>query len=60
MLSFYNPTHIPPVPTPSLTRATTNVFYISVFWFIFLFVAPGLHRCVQAFSSCGEWGLLFG
>lgn len=40
MLSFYNPTHIPPVPTPSLTLATTNVFYISVFWLIFLFVAP--------------------
>ena len=59
MLSFYNPTHIPPVPTPSLTLATTNVFYISVFWFIFLFVALGLHRYVWAFSS-GECGLLFG
>ena len=59
MLSFCNPTHIPPVPTPSLTLATTNVFYISVFWFIFLFVALGLHHYVRAFSS-GEWGLLFG
>ena len=22
-------------------------------------VALGLHCCAQAFSSCGEWGLLF-
>ena len=27
---------------------------------IYLFVAVlGLHCCVQAFSSCGKWGLLF-
>ena len=28
--------------------------------FIYLFlVALGLHCCAWAFSSCGEWGLLF-
>ena len=27
---------------------------------MYLFLAVlGLHCCVQAFSSCGEWGLLF-
>ena len=30
------------------------------FVFIYLFLATlGLHCCVQAFSSCGEQGLLF-
>ena len=29
------------------------------FFFFFLVGALGLHCCVQAFSSCGEWGLLF-
>ena len=27
--------------------------------FIYLLAALGLHCCVQAFSSCGEQGLLF-
>ena len=28
--------------------------------FIYLFLAAfGLHCCAPAFSSCGEWGLLF-
>ena len=28
--------------------------------FIYLFLAAlGLRCCAQAFSSCGEWGLLF-
>ena len=28
--------------------------------FIYLFMAPlGLRCCTRAFSSCGEWGLLF-
>ena len=26
---------------------------------IFFLAALGLRCCVQAFSSCGEWGLLF-
>ena len=30
------------------------------FYFIYLFLAAlGLHCCAQAFSSCGERGLLF-
>ena len=29
-------------------------------YFIYLFLAAlGLHYCMQAFSTCGEWGLLF-
>ena len=40
------------------------VFYINLFilfiYFIYLFLAAlGLHCCTQAFSSCGERGLLF-
>ena len=30
------------------------------FFFFFKFLAAlGLHCCARAFSSCGEWGLLF-
>ena len=28
--------------------------------FFFFLAALGLHCCARAFSSCGEWGLLFG
>ena len=35
-------------------------FYLFIYLFIYLFMAVlGLHCCVRAFSSCGEWGLLF-
>ena len=34
-----------------------NLFYL--FLFILFLAALGLHCCAQAFSSCGEWGLLF-
>ena len=39
-------------------------FFLSFFYrftyFIYLFLAAlGLRCCSQAFSSCGEWGLLF-
>ena len=35
-------------------------FFLFYFIFIYLFLAAlGLRCCVQAFSSCGEWGLLF-
>ena len=27
--------------------------------FFFFLTVLGLRRCAQAFSSCGEWGLLF-
>ena len=31
-----------------------------IYLFIYLFLAAlGLRFCAQAFSSCGEWGLLF-
>ena len=33
---------------------------ICIFLFIYLFLAAlGLCCCARAFSSCGEWGLLF-
>ena len=37
------------------------LFYLFLFiYFVYLFLAAlGLHCCVWAFSSCGEWGLLF-
>ena len=35
--------------------------YLKIFSFIYLFMAAlSLHYCAWAFSSCGEWGLLFG
>ena len=37
-------------------------FSFSLFFlnsFIYLLAALGLHCCAWAFSSCGEWGLLF-
>ena len=36
-------------------------FFLNKFiYFIYLLLAVlGLRCCVQAFSSCGEWGLLF-
>ena len=34
--------------------------YIFIYLFIYLFMAAlGLRCCARAFSSCGEWGLLF-
>ena len=36
----------------------SSVFFVFLFFFLFLAVL-GLHCCVQAFSSCGEQGLLF-
>ena len=36
------------------------IFFNFLNKFIYLFLAAlGLHCCVRAFSSCGEWGLLF-
>ena len=35
-------------------------FFKKFIYFIYLFLtALGLHCCTQAFSCCGEWGLLF-
>ena len=37
-----------------------NSFKFLFFSFLYLFLAAlGLHCCARAFSSCGEWGLLF-
>ena len=37
-----------------------NLFFFFSHSFIYLFLAVlGLHCCMQSFSSCGEWGLLF-
>ena len=40
-----------------------SLFFFRIFAFIYLFylflAALGLHCCAWAFSSCGEWGLLF-
>ena len=47
--------------TESLISHTTIIIII-IFKskFIYLFLAAlGLRCCAQAFSSCGEWGLLF-
>ena len=37
------------------------IFFLSFLKLINLFIlaALGLHCCTWAFSSCGEWGLLF-
>ena len=37
-----------------------SLFFFFLIFFIYLFLAAlGLRCCVQAFSSCSEWGLLF-
>ena len=38
------------------------ILHCGVFLIVFIYLfstALGLHCCMQAFSSCGEWGLLF-
>ena len=41
-------------------ECTSEAFFLFSFLFFYLFLAAfGLHCCVRAFSSCGEWGLLF-
>ena len=36
-----------------------QILFLKIY-FIYLFLAAlGLHCCTRAFSSCGEWGLLF-
>ena len=34
-------------------------FYIYIYFYLFILAALGLNFCAQAFSSCGEQGLLF-
>ena len=41
-------------------HSVTHSFFFNLFFLIYLFLASlGLRCCVQAFSSCGEQGLLF-
>ena len=43
-----------------LFRSDENLYLFIYLLCIYLFLAVfGLHCCAQAFSSCGEWGLLF-
>ena len=41
-------------------KGNNNFFFkINLFIQLFIFAALGLCCCARAFSSCGEWGLLF-
>ena len=52
------PTRLPHF-SPSLT-SEPFFFFLKFIYFIYLFLAAlGLRCCAQAFSSCGERGLLF-
>ena len=43
-----------------LLRSSAHFFFGIVLYCIYLFMAVlGLCSCARAFSSCGEWGLLF-
>ena len=35
------------------------LFFLNIYLFILFLAALGLRCCTRAFSSCGEWGLLF-
>ena len=35
------------------------LFYLLTLFYLLFLAALGLRCCEQAFSSCGEWGLLF-
>ena len=35
------------------------LFLINLFIYLLFLAVLGLHCCVRASSSCGEWGLLF-
>ena len=44
----------------TIQKKWTNSFIKNLFILFYLFLAAlGHHCCVWAFSSCGEWGLLF-
>ena len=45
-------------PSPKTLKALENNFFLNLFVYLFLAVL-GLRCCTWAFSSCGEWGLLF-
>ena len=41
------------------TTAPPGKPYLLLFFYFYFLAALGLHCCVQAFSSCSKWGLLF-
>ena len=46
--------------TSPLLQGGDGVLYLFIYLFIYLMLAVlGLRCCMQAFSSCGEWELLF-
>ena len=47
------PSAKPPLSPPPLSANSHTLFSFNLF-----LAALGLHCCVQAFSSCSEWGLL--
>ena len=48
------------VGTSHLPHSTTVFFFFNKFiYFIYFLAVLGPHCCMQAFSSCGEQGLLF-
>ena len=48
---------VPVLPDGLDGRCSVSAFNIHVSTYLLLKV-PGFRRCLQAFSSCGEWGLL--
>ena len=58
LVSHHNMRGMPQLEGPA--RVSSNIYiYIYIFFFFSLFTARGLHCCVQAFSSCNVWALLF-
>ena len=47
-----------PFPFFFKTELYFIIYYLFIY-FIFILAVLGLHCCMQAFSSCGERGLLF-
>ena len=53
-------TAVPPGKPLLFLIFSSPSFFFKINLFIYLFLAAlGLRCCAQAFSSCGEWGLLF-
>ena len=46
-------------PASHLSSSVEPLSFLTFFFFNLFLAAFGLRCCVQAFSSCGEWGLLF-
>ena len=45
---------------PTIAPPSLGFFFFKLIYLIYLYLAAlGLRCCTQAFSSCGEWRLLF-